>query len=333
MEANSENNDVALVSCMRNEGLFVLEWLAYHSLLGFKKIVVFTNNCIDHSDRLLSRLQELGHIKHIEHSPAPGTSPQINAMRIAFEDPDVRACEWLLHIDADEFLVVTVGQKDIHSLIDAVGPTDVVAIAWNVFGTSGLESWSGGSIIETFLRCQGQPMRRTVNHKSLYRHAKFERGTDHMPKGPLVEKFVVRNTAGAEIPGRSIFHRSKSRYKAPFHQITFENAYINHYALKTDDLYLMKNDRGDGHGISHNKYYLNSQFYRRYNRNENEDRTILERLPEVEALVASYLEDPEIRRLNDACLAAYIERRDKVLTPEQIAAWTASPDESEDTTP
>ncbi len=316
---------VVLVSCMRNEGLFVLEWVAYHALLGFKDILVFTNTCTDGSDLLLDRLQALGHVTHVRHEPAPGKSPQINAMEIAFTHPAVTGADWMLHIDADEFLVVTTGDGSVHALLDAVAPADVVAISWNLFGNAGLTEWQGGPVLPAFTLCQGQPTRRTVNHKSLFRPSKFQYAIDHMPKMPLVDPVIVKNTAGVEINDASLKTARKSRYKAKFKHITFQNAVINHYALKSDDLYMMKNDRGDGQALAHSKYFLNSMFYLRYNRNEAENRDILALWPQVQAKMEDLAADPEIRRLNDACLQAYLQRRALVLTPEQRAAWTADP--------
>ena len=329
------SHSVALVACMRNEGTFVVEWLAYHRGLGFQEILVFTNSCTDGSDLLLDRLNQRGLVTHIRQVPPLGKSPQINAMEIAFQHPKVLGCEWLMHIDADEFFYIEVGKGQISDIIDAVGPADVIAFAWKIFGKNGHGWWDGGNVLTTFTRSQGQPMRRCVDHKSLFKHGKFLFATDHMPKGPKDRNIVVRNTAGDELQTRSLErNNTRSRYKIPFRQVVFTNACLNHYALKTDDIFLMKNDRGDGKGhVGHTRYFHEGQFHRRFDRNEHEDRAILARWPEVETEIAALLADDETRRLNDACLAAYIERRDKVFTPEQIAAWTASPDESEDTTP
>ncbi len=330
LQSASLREKVVLVSCMRNEGLFVLEWVAYHSLLGFEDIVVFTNNCTDGSDLLLDRLQALGHLTHIRHDPAPGKSPQINAMEIAFTHPSVTGSDWLLHIDADEFLVVSAGDGSVHALLKAVAPADVLAIAWNIFGNAGLTEWSGGAVMPVFTQCQGKPTRRTVNHKSLYRQHKFQYATDHMPKMPKVDPIIVKNTAGTLINDASLKTARKSRYKAKYKHITFQNAVINHYALKSDDIYMMKNDRGDGHAIQHTKYFLNSLFYRRYNRNEEENRDILVLWPQVEARMAELAADPEVGQLSDACLNAYLARRALVLTADQRAAWTADPNAAEE---
>jgi hypothetical protein len=328
-EDNNNRSGVVLAACMRNEGLFLVEWLAHHALLGFKDIIVFTNNWTDGSDLLLDRLQELGYVTHIDNRPASGQSPQHAAMDIAIAHPLVAQAEWLMHIDADEFININTDKGTIQSVLDGVGEADVVAFLWRLFGNSGMTEWHGGSVLPSFTQSQAHPLRRTVHHKSAWRPEKFGRAIDHMPKDPLVDDFIVKNTAGQKIKDTIIRHPIKCRYKADFRHLTFENAYINHYALKSDDILLMKNDRGDGHGNVHSNYYLNSNYYRKNNRNEAEDRSILTRWDEIKALMDEMRADPEVRALEDACNAAFFTRRAEILTPEQIQAWTVPATDTE----
>ena len=41
-----------IVACMRDEALFVVEWVAHHLAVGFDRIIVYTNACSDGTDRL-----------------------------------------------------------------------------------------------------------------------------------------------------------------------------------------------------------------------------------------------------------------------------------------
>ncbi|MEL6427490.1 MAG: glycosyltransferase family 2 protein, partial [Pseudomonadota bacterium] len=53
-----------IVTTMRNEGPYILEWLAHHRAVGFTDFLVFSNDCDDGTDALLDRLHELGQIVH-----------------------------------------------------------------------------------------------------------------------------------------------------------------------------------------------------------------------------------------------------------------------------
>ena len=47
------------VLTVRNEGAFLLEWLAHHRAVGFTHILVLSNDCQDGTDTMLDRLDEL----------------------------------------------------------------------------------------------------------------------------------------------------------------------------------------------------------------------------------------------------------------------------------
>ncbi|MEO0944249.1 MAG: FkbM family methyltransferase, partial [Pseudomonadota bacterium] len=47
-------------TCMKNEGPYLLEWLAYHRSIGIQGYIVFTNDCTDGTDLMLDRLDEMG---------------------------------------------------------------------------------------------------------------------------------------------------------------------------------------------------------------------------------------------------------------------------------
>ena len=45
---------------MRNEGVYALEWLAYHQSLGIDEFFIYSNNNDEGSDALLKRLSGAG---------------------------------------------------------------------------------------------------------------------------------------------------------------------------------------------------------------------------------------------------------------------------------
>ena len=57
---------VTSITPMKDEGPFVLEWLAYHRLIGVNDPIVFTNHCNDGTDMMLERLDEMGLISSID---------------------------------------------------------------------------------------------------------------------------------------------------------------------------------------------------------------------------------------------------------------------------
>ncbi len=56
----------AVLATMKNEGPFLLEWVAHHKALGFDDIVICTNDCADGTDAMVRRLAEMGLARHHE---------------------------------------------------------------------------------------------------------------------------------------------------------------------------------------------------------------------------------------------------------------------------
>jgi hypothetical protein len=56
---------ITAITPMKNEGPFILKWLAYHLMIGINDFVVFTNDCEDGTDAILERLDELGLVRHL----------------------------------------------------------------------------------------------------------------------------------------------------------------------------------------------------------------------------------------------------------------------------
>lgn len=310
---------------MRNEAPFLLEWVAYHSLLGFNRIYVYTNACTDGTELMLERLQQMDVLTHVHNPMSDGLGPQESAMKDFLARLDVQELDWVLHIDADEFLNVRTGQGRVADLLAVAGDADVMALMWRPFGNNGLTRWPGGSVLETFTATQARPRAPNAQHKSLFRPRSFGAAIDHMPKEPVSDGVRLINSAGVPCAPNALFSRHQARYRLPVENLSWENAYINHYAVRSDDIFLMKNVRGDGMGRVSQKYFLNSKFYRRQNKNGGRDTSILCHKDALDARVAELMSDPVLGFLHTQSLEAFFRTRDRVLTPERIAEWTAPP--------
>lgn len=121
---------------MRNEGSYILEWLAYHRSIGFADVVIGTKDCVDGSPALLDRLHERGLPTHQANAFGPEDKPQLAAYARAESLPVLREADWAMVLDADEFLNIHVGQGRVDDLIDAVPEATAFLINWRLFGHS-----------------------------------------------------------------------------------------------------------------------------------------------------------------------------------------------------
>ncbi len=78
-----------ILSMMKDEGHSLVEWVAYHTHIGFDNICVYTNNCGDGTDAMLMRLQELGWVQHFENDVPEAKKPQPNALSLATANEEI----------------------------------------------------------------------------------------------------------------------------------------------------------------------------------------------------------------------------------------------------
>ena len=87
-------------------------------------------------------------------------------------------------------------------------------------------------------------------------------------------------------------------------------ATLNHYALRSLDSYLVKNDRGD---VNRENRAFDDTYWRERNDPAWEDASIQRYLPALNAQMDKLKAQGNIGALHDACVAAHIARRDALL--------------------
>ncbi|MDZ7905427.1 MAG: glycosyltransferase family 2 protein [Cypionkella sp.] len=56
----SRHGPLMALSTMKDEGPYVVEWVAHHLAVGFTDVMVYTNDCSDGTDTILKHLESLG---------------------------------------------------------------------------------------------------------------------------------------------------------------------------------------------------------------------------------------------------------------------------------
>lgn len=298
----------AVFACMRNEGPFLMEWVAYHRVIGFDRVLVTTNTCTDGSDVLLEALMAGGALTHLPHVPPRGTPPQDSGMRAALAHLRNGAPDWLLHIDADEFLNIH-SDYTLPDLLALGAQAHVIALPWRAFDDSGHARWPGATLTQ-FTRCEAGPSPETTKFKSLFRPAAFAHAHDHMPLGPRLPAPRVVAANGADLdPAPLLSHRHHSRYRPLEISLAPGRAVINHYAIRSTDTYRLRAQRGDGQGKdATEKYRVGGRWHRIANRNEAEDRSILRHWPATQAELARLRALPGVADAEAATLADFTAR-------------------------
>lgn len=142
-----------IVGCMKNEGPYILEWIAYHKAIGVDHFLIYTNDCSDGTDQILTRLMELGHVTHVLNNEWKGKSPQQAALNKAMKLDVVKQAEWLIHIGIDEYINVRIGNGTMADLYAGMGDATNLAMTWRLFGNAGQEEIGEATVIDRFTGC------------------------------------------------------------------------------------------------------------------------------------------------------------------------------------
>lgn len=238
-----------LMSCMKDEGPFVLEFVAHHLVLGFDRIMIATNACRDGSDTLLSALHAAGYVQHLDQTVPKGEIPQhagYTKLRAQF---GLDGVDWLMMLDADEFLHVSIGDGTVQALT-ARAPAEVDIIALNAltFGTSLGELWAPGRVCTQFTYRFEKTKGRNGMIKSLTRAPqRFKASHNHHMVGYRGAPFVqVMRGDGTVMPIDTSIPLWKSLRVIKPTETCHDVAHYNHYAVKAYDSFALRRDRGRG---------------------------------------------------------------------------------------
>lgn len=296
------SREVVVIACMKNEGPFLLEWVAYHRCLGVDHFVIYTNDCDDGTDTLLDRLSLQGFITRVENSDFRGQSPQKFALDDALKLDIVRRAEWLIHIDADEFINIRTGDGTWADLLEAMpkGVTNI-AMTWRIFGSAGVRVYADTPIIGQFTRCAPSYLPKPHTNwgfKTATRNTgAYARLSCHRPNElntARADTVTWANGSGKQMP--SSYHQKG--WRSDVKTIGYDLVQLNHYPLRSAESFLVKRQRGRALHVDRE---IGENYWTRMDWNYVVDVTILRHLDRVHAETAAIVaRDPEVARLHEA---------------------------------
>jgi hypothetical protein len=287
----------ALVVSMRDDGVYVLQWLAHYLVLGVDRIFVYTNDNQDGSDALLRLLAAQDVITLVENR----TSGRIPPHKKAFEHalhllPELRDYEWVLFLDSDEYFVPAAKfGYAIERVIAAAKeryphqPPSAICYNWLMLFSGSAYRWTPGLLLERFQH--GIPT-RYVKSLALLRDTVSMRMV-HAPEtfgdGLLVDSgFNPIEVVDCRAP------------------VNCTGGQVNHYWGRSFEEFAVKKARGDALETDHFRRYF-EHFFVLYGRQQDDARWPLDPVlvAAVKRKIAELTELPGVRAAAAAVESEY----------------------------
>ncbi len=310
------------VLTVRNEGAFLLEWLAHHRAVGFSDFLVFSNDCDDGTEKILDHMQDMGVLTHISNDgPYDKSGIQFTALKTADKHKLVKKADWLLCLDIDEFVNIHTGDGTLDALFATLPHADAITLTWRLFGNADTVRFSDRPLTDQFQRSAPDVIHwpwRAAMFKTLYRNNGLYRKLGvHRPRAPRdeadLESYRWFDGSGRELDGDFKTKRLFSNYG----QNNFAHVQLNHYPLGAMESFILKSDRGR---VNHADLPIAIDYWIERNYNQVEDTSISRYRHARDALMTQWLQDEKLEKLHKRAVQWRHERFAKLMRQDPFRA-------------
>ena len=139
---------LAVCAIFKDEAVYLLEWLAFHRMIGVDLFVLYDNGSTDGGGDLIRGSSFARNVTLVEWLERPGQLSAYRHFRINYAP----RFTWVAFIDIDEFIMPLAGGSIRDILMRRVyAPYAQILLQWLVFGPSGHQSRPEGLVIENYI--------------------------------------------------------------------------------------------------------------------------------------------------------------------------------------
>ena len=207
----------------------IAEWIAHHLLLGFDKIHVFDHKSVTPISNTIRYLINDNRVS-ITRVEMDG-SIKLDLMTRAVQISQKHNVNWMLYLDADEFLLLN-NFNNIKELLNAFNFADAIGVNWLMFGTSHHVKQPPGLLMENF----------TMSDKLINQHVK-----SFVRPDKIILPAVNPHFFNMVNPNRYFAASLNKMAQGPFNPVprifTKVTAYIAHYYTQSEEEYTRRKGR------------------------------------------------------------------------------------------
>ncbi|MGY8872674.1 MAG: glycosyltransferase family 2 protein [Pseudomonadales bacterium] len=246
---------IAIAAIVKNEAEYLLEWIAYHRVIGVSHFLIANNDSTDETPVLLQQLQSLGIVTTINFPTTGEKKPQLPAyQKLTSLCP--KSIDLIAFIDADEYLTL---MDEAHTTLNPVvnqlftdPATSAVAMNWACFGSAGHLFRDDGMVIERFHQQSAEKFTANLNYKTIVRRQSIINFRN--PHHVNISGGAYLNSAGEPLA----FDTKKPGVSKA---LVWDNMRVNHYVTKSLEEFVVGKSRNGSAAtkgrIKHKQYFKN----------------------------------------------------------------------------
>lgn len=247
------NLKLYIAAIIKDELSGLLEWIAYHRVLGVAGFIIADNGSRDGSGELLYSLARLGIVTTFEQPDIINQKPQLPAY-----EKILRSCphevDLLAFIDADEFLLPLTSDCNLGDFFSSRFKDESVsalALNWSNFGSNGELFAEEGLVTERFTKRAPQAFNVHHNFKSVVKPNRTNRF--HNPHFADLRYGRYVDALGRDL----VLHPKHGNGVSA--EVIWNGVRVNHYAVKSLEEFLLgKHLRGSAataNRVKHKAYF------------------------------------------------------------------------------
>ncbi|MEO0401717.1 MAG: glycosyltransferase family 2 protein, partial [Pseudomonadota bacterium] len=199
-----------------------------------------------------------------------------------------------------------------------------ISVNFQFFANDGVEGFVDAPIIGQFNRSHNPDLwcgEAAIEVKSLVRHDfPVQYYGAHRPFQKGKARPTWTDASGRNVPHKFLVAANPRRIRRFPAAGARVHATLNHYALRSLDSYLVKNDRGD---VNRENRAFDDTYWRERNDPAWEDTSIQRYLPDLNKALVELKKDKEINVLHEASVAAHVAKRDALLAQPEYQKMQA----------
>ena len=282
---------LAVCVIVKDEDLYLREWVAYHALLGVEHFYIYDNDSARNQARCLEGFEA----DRFTFIPWPGQEMQMPAYNHCLEHFGAD-CRWIAFIDVDEF-ICPLQDDSIPALLAEYEDYAGLAVPWLIFGSSGHLRRPAGLTVENFQQILPEELDWRCNViKCIMDPARTAEAVDPHRFLPELGEYVVTEDHNP-IPrcaSRMIRYADKVR--------------LNHYFYRSQEEFEAKLARGRADRADEAARYAYETFHTQARDAVVPDNAIGRFVPDLRAVV----KNPDLLPLIFGCKVQFHEIVDKV---------------------